>query len=253
MIAGTSGMSDHRSRLPPGLAGPLYLQVADAMLQRIVDNEWAEGQPLPSEIDLSVELGVSVGTMRKSMQQLEKIGAISRQRGRGTFVRPSFKDRDPHAFRLFWCENKAVNLEFDEVSVRAAVANAMDAQNLQAPIGAPVYKVERIARANRKAKVFQEVTVLQSVAGDLSEQALSGDASLYEIYRGSKGFIVTAVDDRVWAESSGEFLEGKLGIPQGQPVLAIERVSYDGQNRVLDRRSVKAVLKDCEYGGAVAL
>src|SRR5262245_44553105 len=66
---------------------PLYLQVSDALLERIKDGRWKACANLPSEIDLYRQLGVSLGTLRKALSVLEREQIIVREPGRGTFVR----------------------------------------------------------------------------------------------------------------------------------------------------------------------
>lgn len=66
---------------------PLYLQVRDALLERVKDGRWKPGGNIPSEIDLYQELGVSLGTLRKALSVLENEKLIVRQPGRGTFIR----------------------------------------------------------------------------------------------------------------------------------------------------------------------
>jgi GntR family transcriptional regulator len=66
---------------------PLYMQVRDALLERVKDGRWKPGGNIPSEIDLYQELGVSLGTLRKALSVLEAERLIVRQPGRGTFIR----------------------------------------------------------------------------------------------------------------------------------------------------------------------
>jgi GntR family transcriptional regulator len=65
---------------------PLYLQLRDELADRIATGKWKVGQALPSELDLARELGVSAGTLRKSLDLLERDHLIIRRRGKGTFV-----------------------------------------------------------------------------------------------------------------------------------------------------------------------
>ena len=65
---------------------PLYLQVKDMLVQRIVGGTWKPGAAIPIEIELSRELGISVGTVRKALDEMEGERLISRRQGRGTFV-----------------------------------------------------------------------------------------------------------------------------------------------------------------------
>ena len=64
----------------------LYSQVQAALVERIATGRWKPGTSLPNEHDLAQEFGVSDGTMRKALNQMEGIGLISRRQGRGTFV-----------------------------------------------------------------------------------------------------------------------------------------------------------------------
>ncbi|MGE0233174.1 MAG: GntR family transcriptional regulator [Hyphomicrobiaceae bacterium] len=70
-----------------GFRGPLYDQVHKHLRARILAGEWEHWQPLPPEVLLSQELGVSVGTVRRAMEKLMQERIVVRERGRGTFVR----------------------------------------------------------------------------------------------------------------------------------------------------------------------
>jgi GntR family transcriptional regulator of arabinose operon len=65
---------------------PLYLQVSEILIQRILDGEWALGESLPAEPDLCEMFGVARGTLRQALGKLENEGYVRRERGRGTFV-----------------------------------------------------------------------------------------------------------------------------------------------------------------------
>jgi GntR family transcriptional regulator len=77
---------------------PLYLQVRDAVLERIRSGKLRPGGLLPSEMDLHRELGVSLGTLRKALGVLETEQLIVREPGRGTFVRSHQTGRAPERF-----------------------------------------------------------------------------------------------------------------------------------------------------------
>jgi GntR family transcriptional regulator, arabinose operon transcriptional repressor len=65
---------------------PLYAQVSEILIQRILNDEWVPGTNLPAEPELCAELGVARGTLRQALSKLEQLGYIRRERGRGTFV-----------------------------------------------------------------------------------------------------------------------------------------------------------------------
>ena len=64
---------------------PLYLQVRDALAQRIATGEWKPGDAIPNENDLARQLGVSPGTVRRSLDLLESEHLLTRRQGCGSF------------------------------------------------------------------------------------------------------------------------------------------------------------------------
>ncbi|WP_052015828.1 GntR family transcriptional regulator [Halalkalibacter hemicellulosilyticus] len=65
---------------------PLYLQVIERLKADIDNNIYAEGEKLPSEFELSKNLGVSRATLREALRVLEEDGVVIRRHGVGTFV-----------------------------------------------------------------------------------------------------------------------------------------------------------------------
>src|SRR5688572_18977325 len=67
--------------------GPRARRVYTVLHDRIARGDWAPGEKLPSHRELATELGVAPLTVRQVLAQLEEQGLVSRQVGRGTFVR----------------------------------------------------------------------------------------------------------------------------------------------------------------------
>ncbi|WP_044893712.1 GntR family transcriptional regulator [Bacillus alveayuensis] len=70
----------------------LYLQVIDRLKHDIETGVYKEKEKLPSEFELSKQLGVSRATLREALRVLEEENVIIRRHGVGTFVnsRPMF-------------------------------------------------------------------------------------------------------------------------------------------------------------------
>src|SRR5690606_5211180 len=78
---------------------PAYLRLRDDIARRIAAGEWGPDDVLPSENKLSAQHALSVGTVRKAIQQLVDEGLLERRQGSGTFLRkPAF---DATLFRFF--------------------------------------------------------------------------------------------------------------------------------------------------------
>ena len=64
---------------------PLYDQLVDILTEKI-ENEYRPGDLMPSERELSERYALSRTTVRLALQELERLGLVVRQHGRGTFV-----------------------------------------------------------------------------------------------------------------------------------------------------------------------
>jgi GntR family histidine utilization transcriptional repressor len=69
-----------------GADGPLYQQVKAFILGRIAAGAWAEGDIVPSENQLTRDLGVSRMTAHRALRELTGEGVLRRVQGVGTFV-----------------------------------------------------------------------------------------------------------------------------------------------------------------------
>lgn len=65
---------------------PLYLQVYERILTMIREEQWVEGQLLPSERELSETFGVNRLTVRRALEMISKEGLVEKIPGVGTRV-----------------------------------------------------------------------------------------------------------------------------------------------------------------------
>src|SRR5260370_37311488 len=78
-------------RSDPGIAGVgetglLYERVVALVEQRIADRGMAPGDRLPRYAELAELAGVSMITVRRALDELERAGRVRRHQGLGTFV-----------------------------------------------------------------------------------------------------------------------------------------------------------------------
>lgn len=65
---------------------PAYFQLKNLIRDKIENGEYAPGELIPSERELSEKLAISRMTVRQALNQLVQEGALTREKGRGTFV-----------------------------------------------------------------------------------------------------------------------------------------------------------------------
>ena len=62
-------------------------QIFNELKQRIATGEYAAGEKLPTEFELSAQYAVARGTVRQSLKRLEEEGYLERIKSKGTFIR----------------------------------------------------------------------------------------------------------------------------------------------------------------------
>jgi DNA-binding FadR family transcriptional regulator len=80
-----------------GRGGSLSARVADELAERILGGSLLEGQRLPSEPELSTQLGVSRSVIRDAIRTLAARGLVEVRHGYGTIVRAPSDDRAEEA------------------------------------------------------------------------------------------------------------------------------------------------------------
>jgi GntR family transcriptional regulator len=83
--------------ISPAAPGPLYQQIVDGVQREISEGRLMPGSALPSFRGLAEELLVSVITVKRAYEELEREGIIYRRQGLGTFVSDLADDRSREA------------------------------------------------------------------------------------------------------------------------------------------------------------
>lgn len=65
---------------------PLYMQIKEQLKDAILKSELEDGEPLPSIRNFANDVQVSVLTIRRVYEELEKEGFVISKAGKGTFV-----------------------------------------------------------------------------------------------------------------------------------------------------------------------
>src|SRR5271170_5188118 len=78
-------------------AGALYQQIVDQIKREISETRLKPGATLPSFRALAEDLLVSVITVKRAYEELERAGIIYRRQGLGTFVSDQGRDRSREA------------------------------------------------------------------------------------------------------------------------------------------------------------
>jgi GntR family transcriptional regulator len=65
---------------------PMYQQIVDQLTAKVMAGDWAAGQALPSIREMAAASRVSVITVRRAYEELERAGVIATRQGKGSVV-----------------------------------------------------------------------------------------------------------------------------------------------------------------------
>jgi GntR family transcriptional regulator len=218
-------------------ARPLYQQVETVLIERIASGAWPPGHSLPAEPELAAELGVSQGTVRKALAELERRNLIERRQGRGTTVLRHTGDTARfHFFRLRDLEGTAVVSRIVVLSCDPGEADAAEAADLRLPQGTPIYRLRRLRLVEDTPRIFERcILVAERLPGFHLPQ---GDLSteLYVHLQRAHGVTIEHAEEDLSAQAAGPEEAAVLGLPEGKPLLMVQRLAFDIARRVVEHR-----------------
>ena len=138
----------------------LYLQVRDALVERIASGVWKPGSPIANEVDLAREIGVSAGTVRKALELMEAQRLINRRQGRGTFVSDQASNEQAARFRNFrGPDGERISGRVASVEITEGAVNEREYRRLRLSAGDAVYRIRRVRSHGSQNFLVEDATV----------------------------------------------------------------------------------------------
>ena len=216
-------------------SSPLYAQLETALASDIAAAILAPDSQLPPEDSLMARFGVSRTTVRKAVENLVARGLVEIRRGKGTFVTKPKIRQDLTQLSGFVEDMIALGRRPTArlLDKRAVPASRTVAQHLGVPLGAQVYRIERVRLADGVAMSFDEtylpLEIGEKVAGDDLEAE-----PIFALLEGKYDLPLVEAEYQLEAVTADEHVAQALGIEIGSPIFLIERTSYGEGQRPVD-------------------
>jgi GntR family transcriptional regulator len=225
---------------------PLYQQLRDELADRIAVGEWKVGQALPSELDLARELGVSAGTLRKSLDLLERDHLIIRRRGKGTFVNDRAGPTELARFTNLRASNGdriLGELSCVEIERRTPTPGEKTLLGLQPE--AKVYALRRLRLHLGAPLLVEDVLLSSTLFADVSDAELSSCWLTDMAPR--HGVLLGSATEKLMPAVVSAGTAKSLHIPEGSPVLVLERLISTLDGRPAQWRRAECVASGLRY------
>ena len=206
---------------------PLYARVEASLASEIASAVLPSGSQLPTEDDLTERFGVSRTTVRKAVENLVARGLLEIRRGKGTFVTEPKIRQELTELSGFVEDMVALgrNPTAKLLDKRLVPASDTVARHLDLPLGAQVYRIERVRLADGIAMSFDE-TYLPL---DIGEKIVGNDLEaepIFSLLENKYDLPLIEAEYQLEAPTADDRLAQALGIAPASPIFLIERTSY---------------------------
>jgi DNA-binding GntR family transcriptional regulator len=210
----------------------LYERVVEHVERLIAEGGLVPGDLLPSYTELADQAGVSLITVRRALDELERAGRVRRHQGLGTFVaRPRIVAEPARAGSLLGTLAKdgeqAARLETTVLELDQGRPSADLCQALRIESGSPVWRLRRLRRLDSHPAVLETNVIPVALAPELGRLEDRLGESLYDLLAGEYG-LVDAYEEQ-YLEVIGPTQEETrlLELPARAQVVRIRGLSTD--------------------------
>lgn len=225
---------------------PLYRQVKRELQRVIESGRCKPGQPLPNETAIAHALQVSIGTLRRAVDELVHEHVLVRRQGKGTFV--ALHGNDRFLFQFFHIEPRPDPRFGDlpqapeypmveSLGFERERAGEVDAGILRIKPADPVIRFDNRLSLSGRAVVHDRITIPALMFKGLTEKRLrERQSTIYSLYQTEFGITVLRAHERTRAAAADRSTARLLGVPLGQPVLQVHRTALTFGDKPVEYR-----------------
>lgn len=231
----------------------LYKRIKLEVTRTLSSGDISPNDPLPTEKQLAAHYNVSIGTVRRAMDDLVAEHIVVRQQGRGTFLAALSPERMLNRFWLMFRQDGVrvipivQTLSFEEARADAETAEALGLRK-----GDPIYRIVNLLLMGGNPVILDEINLSKKLYFGLREEHLvARETTMYGFYQSHFGINVFRVLDRLHAASANQWRAERLGVPLNSPLLSVIRIAYAFGNRPVEFRKSFLSTDAYEYRNAI--
>jgi DNA-binding GntR family transcriptional regulator len=216
-----------------------YEQVIDLIEHLITDQGLQPGDALPTNKELAKDAGVSLISVRRALDELERAGRVRRHQGVGTFVAAERILAHPsQAGGLLATLTEGVaspQVDTRLLGVRRRGAGVDAARALAITVDDPVWEISRLRVIGARAMISETSVIPLAVAPDIDTSALRGGHPLYAWLADHHGLVDVYEEQYLDVTLPGATDRKLLGLSPRDRVVRIRGVSYSNDGQPFDR------------------
>lgn len=220
---------------------PLYSQIRELLIGRMLSGDWRPGHMLPSEFKIAEEYGVSQGTVRKAIEDMEAEKLVVRRQGKGTFViARSLPATHFHFFRIKPDDGGKLPTPGNEILfLRKEAPSRSEVRDLVLKPGVQVFRLHRVRKFQNVPVILEKIVVPESLFPNFEEVYLADpQPHLYAVFERRYGIVVLRAEERVKAVVPSPEDAAALRLEPTTPMLELDRVGFGIGDRPTEIRQM---------------
>ena len=211
---------------------PKYRQLLEILRNQIISGEFQPGAQLPTEDVLIERYGISRGTVRKGIDQLEAEKLIRKEHGVGSFV----LTEHPNAVPFYFSDESLVQrfgkdrISFDDLTKEIIPASFDIAERLRITPGEPVIHIARRQLLDDEVVCYSVRYIPEVLCPSLMNMDLN-DQPLHKVLVFISEIPLLHADMQIEARIVNEEEARLLRAEEKISVIAITRMTYTAPNR----------------------
>ena len=224
-------MDNSPSKITSG-SMPKYRQLLIILRNQILAGHLPPGERIPSEEDLITTYGLSRGTVRKAVAQLEAEKLIETEHGIGSFVRALHPNAIPfHFLPLSSPANLNPESGYQVLAQEAIPAPSDIAEKLRLPPGALVIHIARRKKVGPETISYSERYLHEDLLPSLVNEDLTQIGSLHDHLVGASEYPLMRAEIEVEAHLLNTEEAFLLNANPGESAVVVRRMTYTAPNR----------------------
>lgn len=200
---------------------PVYLQIVELLVRDIAAGRLVDGEKLAPEREMAADLGIAVGTLRKSLAELQERGLLERVQGSGNYIRAVSDPKSVYAlFRLELLAGGGLPTA-EILSIDRLQKPAFFSDHSRSREG---HRIRRLRRLSGQVAAVEEIWLCASYAEAVTLSEVS--ESLYLYYRTALGLWISTAEDRISMDEVPDWVPEAVSMRAGNSCPYIERTSF---------------------------
>jgi GntR family transcriptional regulator len=192
------------------------------------------GEAIPSERQLSADLGVSRLTVRAALDDLAREGYLVRKRGAGTFVsEPKITQELTMTSFTDDMRRRGMRPASRTLELRVSPAGARLGRLLRVSPSEPVVIASRLRLADGESMAIETIHIREARVPGISARDLE-EHSFYELLEERYGIEIVGGEQTIEPTVTDEDESDALGVPLHSPAFRFERLTHSSSGEIVE-------------------